>query len=770
MDFGPGGVLQLDASRALSRRVRVGDARVGDRGTEWRTVDATCPDCRAGYEVSYRDVLEGGRLVQCGRCWSAWRIFRLGEQPGGEGSPRLVRCGLCQASWEISAAAVASDAEVRCLRCAHHFRPSHGPPDPHVEAAESYRGHVGRIVFGQALRSESRPTMVFGAGPGGASQPPARVSEPALPVPRGPLQAVRCGNCSLSFSFSAEELAAGVSCPECQHPLGRPVAPRTMLFREVPDRLARELVRCEVCGTTYVVDAHVVTTAAQVQCTRCLHVFAARRPGAPDGLPPNGFIGGSHTALEAAIPSVPASRIVAAPPEVPDPPPQLPPVLQAPPFRTRQGFIGVTAARAGKHLLENGRRLPIDVWLGLADRLMAALERVDLLDAFWSRWTGPHGFGVDLDDEFVAFNDTTVVERPAGTFHQVARLHEDWVHPTLAAHRTYDEVARARVWAVCRALVWLLDPFPTLMDGPNTRLERVFEHPQLPAALHAVLDAGLALTGPADVTALRAAVRSAMEAPPATMQRVTAVLFAVGFETPEPDELPPKWRDGVLQVHLDQLLERAEPIERCPADPRAQTSNPIGMPLKPTRTLELTMRTGGHPIRKLPVTAALGFPQRIALPHNTVLAAGDPVDLELTHPEQRAFRVTLEATVGADGFATPVIDTRTKAELEVLLSSLDAEAPAPALVPPRPVPARPLALQNPLHALFGSGWLLLISAVIALFATLPIVLVAGGLALFGVISGLTLLWVALGSFAALTGMIAYGIASRPEGTSHWDDD
>lgn len=400
---------------------------------------------------------------------------------------------------------------------------------------------------------------------------------------------------------------------------------------------------------------------------------------------------------------------------------------------------------------------------------MAALERADPLDAFWSRWTGPHAFGVDLDGEFVAFNDTTVVERPAGTFHQSARLHEDWVHPTLPAHHTFEEVARARVWAVCRALVWLLDPFPTLMDGPNTRLERVFEHPQLPAALHRVLDAGLALTGPADLTALRAAVRSAMEVAPATMQRVTAVLFAVGFETPEPDELPPKWRDGVLQVHLDQLLERAEPIERCPADPRAQTSNPIGMPLKPTRTLELTMRTGGHPIRKLPVTAALGFPQRIALPHDTVLAAGDPVDLELAHPEQRAFRVTLEATVGADGFATPVIDTRTKAELDVLLSSLDAEAPAPALVPPRPVPARPLALQNPLHALFGSAWVLLIAAVIALVVTIPIVLVAGLLALFGVISGMTLVWVALGSFAAFTGMIAYGLATRPEGTSHWDD-
>ena len=58
---------------------------------------------------------------------------------------------------------------------------------------------------------------------------------------------------------------------------------------------------------------------------------------------------------------------------------------------------------------------------------------------------------------------------------------------------------------------------------------------------------------------------------------------------------------------------------------------------------------------------------------------------------------------------------------------------------------------------------------IALVVVTPIVLVAGLLALFGIIKGMTLLWVALGSFAAFTGMIAYGLWTRPEGTSHWDD-
>ncbi|MCA2980605.1 MAG: zinc-ribbon domain-containing protein [Myxococcaceae bacterium] len=34
-------------------------------------VDASCPGCRAGYEVSSSEVPDGGRTVQCGKCRSS---------------------------------------------------------------------------------------------------------------------------------------------------------------------------------------------------------------------------------------------------------------------------------------------------------------------------------------------------------------------------------------------------------------------------------------------------------------------------------------------------------------------------------------------------------------------------------------------------------------------------------------------------------------------------------------------------------------------------
>jgi hypothetical protein len=232
------------------------------------------------------------------------------------------------------------------------------------------------------------------------------------------------------------------------------------------------------------------------------------------------------------------------------------------------------------------------------------------------------------------------------------------------------------------ALVWLLDPFPTLVEGVNDRSARDFGHPQLTPQLHAVLDEGLATGEPESLERLRGRLLAAAPMKPAPMERVSAVLFAVGFDVPLRDELPPEWKDGALQVRLDALLEKAEPVERCPADPRAPV-DAFSAPLTPTRTLELTMISGGQPIRRVSVTHALGFPERVSLPHRH-FEPGQTVGLELRHPRQRARTVSLEATVDAEGFARPVIDARTRADLDVLLASLSDELPEPVVTQPLP--------------------------------------------------------------------------------------
>lgn len=370
----------------------------------------------------------------------------------------------------------------------------------------------------------------------------------------------------------------------------------------------------------------------------------------------------SATAAPAVL-APPARPVGPAPPPPAVRPRQPEPSSLLPP---RRAFIGVTAARAGRALQEQGRRIPLDVWLTLADQLLATVERAELN---WALWTGPYGFGVDLDGAVQVF----AIEP------QLIGLHRDWVHPTL--NLTFEPEARlARVWAVCRALVWLLDPFPTLLEK-HERSAHGFDHPQLTPGLRRVLEEGLALAGVDTIETLRGRLlQTAEPTKPAPKERLKAVLFAVGFDVPLGDDLPPQWRDGALQVRLDSLLEQAEPVDRCPADPRSpgDETEPV---LMPTRTLELLMTSGGHPIRRVSVTRELGFPERVALP--TTLKPGAMVGLELRHPRQNA-RVTLEGVVEAGEFARPIVDERTRGRIDVLLRSLSDE---PRIVMVEPAPA-----------------------------------------------------------------------------------
>ncbi|MBL8940189.1 MAG: zinc-ribbon domain-containing protein, partial [Archangium sp.] len=630
---------------------RVSDERVGEV-FEWRRVDASCPDCQTRYEVRYVDVPTTGRIVQCHHCTGIYRVLRLGTLPSNATVSREARCPSCHTPTQLTAAAFASDDELTCAQCRRRYRPSNGeafiPPAPPRQ---------GVMFFGTPAVEHARAhgeDFTFGVQ---SSAPPREPPPGGAPTPTGP---------------------------------------------------AQELVRCPACSTVSAIARERLGAGAEVQCTRCNHVFTARP----------------------STQGTQVARAVAGPP---------PAAQQPPPFRSRADFIGVTAARAARQLLAHGRRLPIDVWLALADRLLATLEPVPIDAPFWSRWTGPEGFGIDLEGQFVAFDD-----EPA-----TPNFPRDWVHPPMEGYLTDDRLERMRVWAVCRALVWLLDPFPTSRDG--NRLERVFEHPQLPPALHSVLDAGLGLAGPPTLPILHRAILESLR--PASLERVKAVLFALGFDTPPEDRLPEKWRGGALQVHLDQLLERAEPIEQCPADPRAIVTTPFSMPLTPTRTLELSMLSGAQVIRRVPVTATLGFPTRIALPVGATQRPHERVGLELRHPRQRALTVALEGVVDTEGFVVPTIDARAKAELDVLLASLDDEAAGPAFVPPRrvepePRPAQPTSVVPylVLAGLMGAG-LGLVLLLVLLF-TLPLVLVCAVLVWRDVISTTTAAWV-IGAGTAL---------------------
>jgi hypothetical protein len=242
------------------------------------------------------------------------------------------------------------------------------------------------------------------------------------------------------------------------------------------------------------------------------------------------------------------------------------------------------------------------------------------------------------------------------------------------------------------------------------------------------------------------------------MERVRGVLFAAGLDVPPEADLPERWRQGALEVHLDALLERCVPLAQLPADPRAVDTS--GQPLLPTRALRLVLSHRGTELRAMPISAERGLPEAVALPVGCTLRAGERVDLLLHHPEQRAMKVGFEGVVGADGFVTPRVEPAGRGELEVLLSSLDVDAPAPRLVPPRePVPGlrrlgegeRPQPLSLKLGCVFSLGVLL----------TLPITAIAGALALLGVISGRAVLWASgLGFLGVAFAFVWLGLSER----------
>lgn len=708
-------------------------ARSADVALE-RSVDASCPDCGEVYRLRSDDLPQNGRVVQCSQCRGVYRVLQAGALSDGATVTRQTRCVRCHTTWNVSGDVLANADEVVCAQCRHRFRPAVGDGLASVPAPEE-----------RNVRSES-PQVRHGSDRL-VTCPNCAITYVAE-VPRdAPLQCtrcqhifsvstvegghtVRCASCRQSWTLSAAQVERDdeVACPRClvrARPSGletfRFAAPPAAVPEPPPTQPATEPGRSHVimfgAGPIAPPPAPRLPVGTIVQCTACQAsndlanfrvndpVATCRQCGAV--LSPTRQVRTTMLFAETARPAARPVGVAPPPPAVIPRPPQ-----PSSPLPPRRAFIGVTAARAGLALQERGRRIPLDVWLALADQLIATVERAELN---WALWTGPYGFGVDLDGAVQVF----AIEP------QLIGLHRDWVS---GLNTNFEDQARlARVWSVCRTLVWLLDPFPTLLEH-HERSAHGFDHPQLTPGLRTVLDQGLTLAGLDTLETLRGRLlEAAAPVKPASKERLKAVLFAVGFDVPLGDDLPPQWRGGALQVRLDSLLEQAEPVERCPADPRGprDEAEPV---LMPTRTLELLMTSGGQPIRRVSVTRELGFPERVALPSRN-LKPGEMVGLELRHPRQNA-RVTLEGIVEAGEFARPIIDERTRARLDVLLRSLSDEPRivmaelAPALEaeePPEPE-SEPEPVSEPLAPPTPGSWGTIV--VTLPFAILALVLVS----------------------------------------------
>jgi hypothetical protein len=327
-------------------------------------------------------------------------------------------------------------------------------------------------------------------------------------------------------------------------------------------------------------------------------------------------------------------------------------------------FVGVSAARAVVALKHAGRRLPLDVWFGLADRLLEALCTLDLQHPWWASWAGPHTFGVDFDGRFVCFAGFHghAVCGSATYGPQQHALHSDWTDQQEHWGHTTAATPPVRVWSACRVLCWLLDPFPFRHEAPDSKHELEWAHPEVKPALAAVLEQGLSRRATGGLEGLRADLAQNVGVPAAPLERIKAVLFGAAEEAliarvrdvaAQDEALPERWKGGTLLVELDRTLEQVSNIAQCPVDPRVKVvpGAAVDEALLATRTLELQVLEAGKVLRKVPLSDARALLARVALPVGHVPAG--PVTLRLVHPEQRAQSLDLEATLDGSAWVLP---------------------------------------------------------------------------------------------------------------------
>ncbi len=213
-------------------------------------------------------------------------------------------------------------------------------------------------------------------------------------------------------------------------------------------------------------------------------------------------------------------------------------------------LVGVSASSAGRELAAQKRFFPLEVWLRLADVMLAALEGLTVggtvpyrLHPLWSMWAGPHALSATIDRRLVMTGGPMGLPVLA---REVPAITGTWA---MRGGRTDPFGAR-------RALRWLLDPgLPSSGQDLETRVPR---HP------HATRELFQALGQTPSLSAMREALQALWSTTPPASE-ADAATFVL---TTCPDQLalearaasasvhvPPEWKQGALLVLADQLLD-----------------------------------------------------------------------------------------------------------------------------------------------------------------------------------------------------------------------
>lgn len=346
-----------------------------------------------------------------------------------------------------------------------------------------------------------------------------------------------------------------------------------------------------------------------------------------------------------------------------------PPADEAWVLATARRFVGVPVSIAVANLAREGRCLPLEVWLRVADCFLDAQTSLDPEHLVWRHWVGPHCIGASIEGQLV------VSAGPAGMPFLLAwrdsspALSSDWGGDSrlqLTGHARLAERAR-------QALVWMLAPWKLGFESGSHPWDGTFSHPQLTAGLARVLTTRPGPDTFESVRELREALRGCWkEVEPMSERDACAAIAGASPQTllrevsaceAQPEALPPPWRGGALSVRGDELLADALPVTRFPPVARA-TSVVLGVSVSPTRWLRARVLVDDACVAELQLESGAN---RRALPlPPKPLPLGRKVAVSIEHPKQDALavrvpgRVTpaaieLEQPVGAERHALEAI-------------------------------------------------------------------------------------------------------------------
>lgn len=261
----------------------------------------------------------------------------------------------------------------------------------------------------------------------------------------------------------------------------------------------------------------------------------------------------------------------------------------------QERFVGLSSPRLVSALARDGRLLPLDVWLGLADLLCRAWAALPRQGPASRLVPTVHTFGVDLRRRVVLFPEPDhslefELERST-TSGQLSHTRFENLSPEHVSVHASRFGQAARMFSLATVLVELLTlerPFrrPTDLDTVQAVLSgearwRPARHPDCPPGLGRLLAGAMArrpIDRPMSLEALRRKLVEEAGVAPASPERIAQVLLGVDLAATgrmlaalrdQPEFLPESWRDGGLEVIQDQLLETLTPIDQLPLLPKA---------------------------------------------------------------------------------------------------------------------------------------------------------------------------------------------------------